>query len=215
MQISTSGTSTAGTISMTTVAAGFVDPSTPQLETMRSRLRLLLDAHMGQLQPEILRPELDAVVIEQGAIAESLLLVNRGRLAVEVDQPPAAVRTLAVVNAGDLLGEMALFGDGHHTARVRVIDAPAELLRISRDALLQAVLFDSELTAAILELSLERCRSSNSWTSLLLSAISACAESNAPALESICDQLGQGPSSMADAATMLKRLFSAVESESC
>ena len=77
------------------------------------------------------------------------------------------------------------------------------------------MLFDSELTAAILELSLERCRSSNRWTSLLLSAINACAESNAPALESICDQLGQGPSSMADAATLLKRLFSPVESESC
>ena len=200
---------------MEAVAGGFVGASLPQMEVMRSRLRLLLDVHMDQLQPEILRPGLDEVVIEQGAVAESLLLVNQGRLAVEVNQSAAPMRTLAVVKAGDLLGEMALFGDGHHTARVRVIDTPAELLRISRDALLQAVLFDSELTAAILELSLERCHSSNRWTSLLLSAISACAESNAPALESICDQLRHGPSSISDAATLLKRLLAAVESKSC
>ncbi len=199
---------------MEAVAGRFVGASLPQLEAMRSRLRLLLDVHMDQLQPEILRPALNEVVIEQGAVAESLLLVNQGRLAVEVDQSTAPMRTLAVVKAGDLLGEMALFGDGLHTARVRVIDTPAELLRISRDALLQAVLFDSELTAAILELSLERCRSSNRWTSLLLSAINACAESNAPALESICDQLHQGPSSISDAATLLKRLLAAVQSES-
>ncbi len=200
---------------MEAVAGGFVGASLPQLEVMRSRLRLLLNVHMDQLQPEILRPGLDEVVIEQGAVAESLLLVNQGRLAVEVNQSAAPTRTLAVVKAGDLLGEMALFGDGHHTARVRVIDTPAELLRISRDALLQAVLFDSELTAAILELSLERCRSSNRWTSLLLSAISACAESNAPALESICDQLRHGPSSISDAATLLKRLLAAFKSKSC
>ena len=188
--------------------------SVPQLEALRGRLRQLLDTHMDQLQPDVLRPELNEVVIEQGAVAESLLLINRGRLAVELHQSTQAVRTLAEVKAGDLLGEMALFGDGHHTARVRVIDAPAELLRISRNALLQAVLFDSELTAAILELSLERCRSSNRWTSLLLSAISACAENNAEQLEIACDQLSQGPSGISDAATLLKGLFSAVESES-
>ena len=56
---------------MEAVAGGFVGASLPQLEVMRSRLRLLLDVHMDQLQPEILRPGLDEVVIEQGAVAES------------------------------------------------------------------------------------------------------------------------------------------------
>ena len=212
MQISTSGTSAAGTISMATVAAGFVDPSTPQLETMRSRLRLLLDAHMGQLQPEILRPELDAVVIEQGAVAESLLLVNQGRLAVEVDQPPAAVRTLAVVNAGDLLGEMALFGDGHHTARVRVIDAPAELLRISRQALREAVLYDAELAAEMLVISSDRCRSANRLIHLLLDGIDACNAGHPTELKRVCSDLRQQPGSLAKVAEQLEQLLAAQRS---
>ena len=67
---------------------------------MRSRLRLLLDAHMGQLQPEILRPELDAVVIEQGAVAESLLLVNQGRGLCDAASTRAARTTTAMPRIG-------------------------------------------------------------------------------------------------------------------
>tara|TARA_B100002051_G_scaffold222476_2_gene216732 strand:+ start:300 stop:953 length:654 start_codon:yes stop_codon:yes gene_type:complete len=191
-----------------------MESATPQLASIRSRLRMLLDAHMDNLQPQLLQPARNEVVIEQGAAAESLLIVNKGRLVVELEQTGQPQRTLAIVEAGDLLGEMALFGDGLHTARVRVIATPAELLCISREALLQAVLFDSELTAEILHLSSERCRQSNRLVTLLLNGLQACGENDAKALERICRQLQQGPESMHAAATTLMRLLPSQRSSS-
>ena len=146
-------------------------------------------------------------MIRQGQPAESLLLVNKGALAVELQEQDQPLRTLAVVRQGDLLGEMALFGDGHHTAQVRVLESPAELLCFSGDALLQAVLFDSELTAELLHVSTQRCRRSNGWVTLLLNAINACATQDIKTLNKVVLQLQQGPDSMKTAAEQLLSLM--------
>ena len=181
-------------------------PSTAELDGMRSRLRLLLDTHRQQLSPTVLHPKPGAIVIRQGQPAESLLLVNKGSLVVELQEPGQPLRTLAVVKQGDLLGEMALFGDGHHTAQVRVLEGPAELLSIARDALLQAVLFDSELTAELLHVSTKRCQRSNQWVTLLLDGINACAAGDIDTLNKVSEQLQQGPDSMKTAAEQLLAL---------
>ena len=174
-----------------------------------SRLLMLLNTHWHSLKPQILEPSLHSVVMTQGQPADSLMLVRRGRLAVELSQKGHPPRTLAVVTEGALLGEMAFFGEGHHSASVRVLEEPTELLRISRQALRSAVLFDAELAAEILTISGERCRANNRLINLLLDGIEATSEGNRSDLERICRLLRDEPDSIALAADQLESLQSA------
>ena len=186
-----------------------MDPATEAPEPTNGRLRSLLQTHLKLLKPEVLQPDLGAVLIEQGEIADSLILVQQGRLAVEIHQNGHASRTIAEVGAGAVLGEMALFGVGQtrHGARIRVLDASTEILRFSREALHRAVLFDAELAAEMLLLSSERCRNSNRMINLLLDGIDATARGDAPALTRICNTLRNGPDSMGEAAAQLEQLL--------
>ena len=186
-----------------------MDPATQAPEPTNGRLRSLLQTHLKLLKPEVLQPDLGAVLIEQGEIADSLILVQQGRLAVEIHQNGHPSRTIAEVGAGAVLGEMALFGVGQtrHGARIRVLDASTEILRFSREALHRAVLFDAELAAEMLLLSSERCRNSNRMINLLLDGIDATARGDAPALTRICNTLRNGADSMGEAAAQLEQLL--------
>ena len=186
-----------------------MDPATQEPEAINRRLRNLLQTHLKLLDPELLHPDPDAVLIEQGQIADSLLLVQQGRLAVEIQQTGHASRVIAEVGAGAVLGEMALFGIGEprHGARVRVLDASTEILRFSREALHGAVLFDAELAAEMLLMSSERCRNSNRMINLLLDGIDATTRGDASALTHICSSLRNGPDSMGEAAAQLELLL--------
>ena len=186
-----------------------MDPATQATEPINRRLRYLLKTHQQLLKPELLHPDRSAVLIEQDQTADSLLLVRRGRLAVEIHQNGHATRTIAEVSAGAVLGEMALFGIGEprHGARVRVLDANTEILRFSREALHSAILFDAELAAEMLLVSSERCRSSNQTINQLLDGIDATARGDAAALADICNSLRNGPDSMVEAAAQLEQLL--------
>jgi len=186
-----------------------MDPATQVTEPTNRRLRTLLQTHQKLLNPELLRPDQGAVLIEQNEIADSLLLVQRGRLAVEIQQIGHAARTIAEVGAGAVLGEMALFGigDPRHGARVRALDANTEILRFSRETLHRAVLFDAELAAEMLLVSSERCRNSNRMINLLLDGIDATTRGDASALADICNTLRNGPDSMGEAAAQLELLL--------
>ena len=186
-----------------------VDPATQGLEPFNRRLRNLLQTHQKQLSPQLLHPDPEAVLIEQGDVATSLLLVQRGRLAVEIQQNGHASRIIAEVGAGAVLGEMALFGvrEPRHGARVRVLDASTEILRFSREALHSAILFDAELAAEMLLVSSERCRNSNRMLNLVLDGIDATAHGDASALMDICNTLRNGPDSMGHAAAQLEQLL--------
>ena len=186
-----------------------MDPATQEPDPINGRLRHLLQAHLKRLEPERLHPEPDAVLIEQGNIADSLLLVEQGRLAIEIRQHGHAARTIAEVGAGAVLGEMALFGVGEtrHGARVRVLDANTEVLRFSREALHSAIIFDAELAAELLMVSSERCRNSNRMINLLLDGIDATSRGDGTALASICSMLRNGPDSMGQAAGQLEHLL--------
>lgn len=187
---------------------------TPEPASGSTRLRLLLETHMQALEPQILWPSLHAVVMEQGQAANHLFLVNQGQLAVEVHGANRPLRTIAVVTTGALLGEMALFGEAFHQARVRVLEEPTELVRISRESIHRAMLFDSELAAEMLLISSERCKTSNGWINLLLDGIQACANADPKALEHVCNDLSQGPTSMGDAAQHLRALLASMVSSS-
>ena len=133
-------------------------------------------------------------------------MVSQGRLVVEQQLPGQAMRVLAEVGPGDLLGEMALFGAGEHRARVRVVSEPTELLSIERAVVLEALLFDVELTAELLHMSSDRCRQSNQLIGLLLEGLEACAANDAQALDPIVEQLSGHTESMVRAAELLSSL---------
>ena len=186
-----------------------MDPEVGEHGPINRRLRNLLRTHLNQLEPELLRPQFNEVLIEQGDVADSLLLVQQGRLAIEIQQEGNASRTIAEVVTGAVLGEMALFGIGEarHSARVRVLDATTEILRFSRQALQSSILFDAELAAEMLLISSERCRNSNQMINQLLDGIDAAARGDTSALERISDMLRRGPDSMQYAAGQLEHLL--------
>ena len=107
-----------------------MDPAVGEQGPINRRLRNLLQTHLKQLEPELLHPEPNAVLIEQGDVADSLLLLQQGRLTIEIHQNGNPSRTIAEVGEGSVLGEMALFGIGEtrHSARVRVVDAAVKIL---------------------------------------------------------------------------------------
>ena len=180
--------------------------------SVNGRLQLLLKTHMRALQPEILHPPLGSLVIEQEQPADYLMLVQQGRLAVELSLSGQPARVLAEVTQGALLGEMAFFGEGRHSASVRVLEEPTELLRISRQALREAVLYDAELAAEMLVISSDRCRTANRLIHLLLDGIDACYARHPAELERVCSDLRQQPESLAKVAVQLEQLLAAKRS---
>ena len=184
--------------------------TTPEASSWRQRLQLLLESHIDELKAKKLQPPLNSGVIEQGSRATRILIVSQGRLAVEQQLPGQAMRTLAEVGPGDLLGEMALFGGGEHSARVRVVEEPTELLSIERAAVLDALLFDGDLSAELLHMSSERCRQSNQMIGLLLDGLEACAANDAEALTPILEKLNGSTESMVRAAELLGSLRASI-----
>ena len=69
--------------------------------------------------------------------------------------------TVAIVEAEELLGEMDLFGNGVHSADVKVLDEPEQLIAIYSDQLLKAMLFDADLSIELLSLISQRCLQGN------------------------------------------------------
>ena len=178
----------------------------PQHDEIRHRLTQLLTTHLSQVQTETFEHATDAIVIEQGAPAEQLYLVRSGILAVEVVEAGKPARVLALAREGEILGEMGLFGDHRHSAQVRVEEGPCTLVAIQSDALLQALLFDSELALEMLALSSARCRQANRNQALLLDAIQALSNDDADALEQCCQDLEASSSGLDKSAQQLRAL---------
>lgn len=179
-----------------------------QLEAIRSRLRQLLSTHLNQLQPVTRSYAAGEIVIEQGEAAERVFLVSSGVLAVEHVEPGHPARVLALVQEGEILGEMGLFGDNRHSAQVRVEQGPASLLVARSDDLLQALLFDTELVLEMLALSGARCRQANHNLAVLLDAIQALSANDDAALTEICSSLRDNSPSLAKAAEQLLQIQS-------
>lgn len=150
----------------------------PQLQSFRERLKVLLEAHQQELNPQRINASAGEVLFRQGEPVDTLLLLTSGRVAVDVHQGDA-VHTLVVIEAVELLGEVGFFANGQHYADFRVVDGPAELVAVQGKELLKAMLFDSDLVMELLSLVSERCRRGNRVIGLLLSGIEA-AHSNQP-----------------------------------
>jgi ATP-binding cassette subfamily B protein len=73
----------------------------------------------GRLRPESLPA--GRVVVRQGETGERLYLIERGRAEVVVG-PEGAERTVTVLGAGDVFGEMATLGGVPRSATVRIVE---------------------------------------------------------------------------------------------
>lgn len=156
-----------------------------QRQAVRERFKLLLNSHHSELEPRQRRVEEGELLLAQGEPAMSLMLLTEGRVAIQLRHQDHAAHTLTVLEAEELLGEMGLFGDGRHSADVRVVEGPAELIEVSSDAVLRAMLFDTDLAMELLALLSQRCEHSNALLGMLLEAIAATSRGDTRALQAI------------------------------
>ena len=129
------------------------------------------------------------VFFRQGNPVETLLLRTKGRVAVDIHQENK-LHTLTEVEAIELLGEVGFFANGKHYADFRVVNGPAELLAIPGQALLQAMLFDTDLVVEILALVSKRCLRANQVIALLLSGLEAVHDDSRERTEQAKTELG-------------------------
>ena len=99
---------------------------------------------------------------------------------------------IARIGPDELVGEMALIGDQHHSATVTVSRGPAEILVVQSNDLLQAAIYDSDLVMELLALSSSRCRQTNRQLTLILEALEALDQQHSSALERCCNELERG-----------------------
>jgi len=177
-----------------------------QLSVVRERMKLLLASHCNDLIAREYIAKEGELLMEQGAIAERILLLIEGTVAVQLKQGENEPHTLAIVEAEEILGEMGLFGNGVHSADVRVINGPAKLIAVDGNEMLQAMLFDADLTIEILALICQRCLKSNQIMGLLLDGISAVQAGDREQLTRSCDALRAYSHSMAVAAEHLESI---------
>ncbi len=177
-----------------------------QRTAVRERFKGLLASHRAELAP-VPRQALEGeLLLAQGDRARSLLLLTEGQVAIQLRHRDHSPHTLTVLEAEELLGEMGLFGDGFHSADVRVVGGPAQLIEVESDAVLRAMLFDADLAMAMLTLLSQRCQHGNAVIGLLLDAITTATHGDGAALAAITERLRPLDHSLAAAAAQLVTL---------
>ena len=177
----------------------------PQLQAFRERLKLLLVTHQQELNPEKVVATEGDVLFHQGDSVETLMLLTQGRVAVDSHYGDE-IQTLAEVEAVELLSAVGCFANGKHYADFRVVNGTAELLAIPGQALLQAMLFDTDLVVEMLSLVSERCRRGNQVIALLLSGIEAVHDDSQERIEQVTTELGGVHFCIAKASRQLQQL---------
>ena len=177
-----------------------------QLKVVRERMKLLLEAHGSDITSAAYVAAEGELLLEQGSVAKKVLLLHEGSVAIQLRRSQGEPHTLAIIQAEEILGEMGLFGNGVHSADVRVTGGPAQLTVIDGDQLLQAMLFDSDLNLEILALLCQRCLISNQLVGVLLDGITAAHARDEELLEQSCDFLRRNSHSLSAAAEHLSVL---------
>jgi glutaminase len=97
------------------------DWSAPALDSLRS----------FTTQQDVAQGE---VIIQAGTSARSLYFLTRGRVDVFIPLASGSRRRISTIDAGNVFGELALFGQGRRTADV-IAASPVEVLELSIDSL--------------------------------------------------------------------------------
>ncbi len=98
-------------------------------------------------------------IIRQGDPADCMYVVQGGQAEVIVQKPHGEIR-LAVLEPGDVFGEMALFTKTARSATVRAL-GEARVLRVDKGGFLKRVHEDPSLAFRILQKMAERIRELN------------------------------------------------------
>ena len=178
-----------------------------QLRKVGMRLPMLVSTHLSAITHRTLRPSVGNVVMQQGSLAERVLVVQAGELSVERTEAGGQPWLIATVGPGEMAGEMALMGDQTHSATVTVSRGPAELLEVKAADLLQAAVYDSDLVIELLALSSHRCRETSRHLALILESLDALSNSDDSRLKQCCKELDKsyGPC-LSNSAELLKQL---------
>ena len=186
--------------------------SNSRVKAVRERLQILLGTYQKELKVNPIQAQTGDTVIMQGQKADSVVLLKRGQLVVELEGEGKTSREIARVEAGEILGEMGLFGDSRYSASVRVKEGPAELLFFDSAELMKFALFDSELVMEILALSSARCHAGNYIIDQLLTGLQALSNRDQEILSAICQNLEQESEGMKKASKQFQSLFNRLSS---
>lgn len=101
------------------------------------------------------------VLFDEGDTADELFVVRSGRIAVGRRSPDGRESLVALMEEGDLFGELPLFDDGPRSASTRALE-PSELLRIPYQPVKAAFKRHPELLWDVVVLLAQRLRSTDS-----------------------------------------------------
>lgn len=93
----------------------------------------------------------DEPIFHEGELGDTLHVIDKGRVLIEVSTPNGDVAALAVRGRGEVLGEMAIVGGGRRTAKVTALE-PTETLALTRAALDDLRRTDPEVDRTLLEI---------------------------------------------------------------
>ena len=178
-----------------------------RLEFVRERFKLLLDTHRKELKPQRIFLEKDQLLIHQGQKANYCFLLLDGKVAIQLRNKGQSLHTLAVLEAEEFLGDLALFGEGSHTCDVRVVSKSAEFFQLRGEDLIKTMIFDSELVIELLAVVSERCQKANDLIGLLLDGISAVDNEDHLSLEETYKKLAPMNYSFLEAALCLRKSY--------
>ena len=76
----------------------------------------------------------DEVIFHEGEVGDTLHVIDKGRVLVETTTAGGDVAALSVRGPGEVIGELAIVGDGRRTARVTALE-PTETLTLTEEIL--------------------------------------------------------------------------------
>ena len=89
------------------------------------------------------------VIIRPGDVGDCMYVVQLGKVEV-IQRKGEKEFCLAVLGEGDFFGEMALFGQGRHTATVRALGG-ASILTLEKKSFLRSMHYDPSLAFSIMK----------------------------------------------------------------
>lgn len=93
----------------------------------------------------------DEVIFHEGDLGDTLHVIDKGRVLVEVTTNRGDVAALAVRGPGEVIGELAIVGDGRRTARVTTLE-PTETLTLDQGILDELRASDPRVDRYLVEL---------------------------------------------------------------
>jgi CRP-like cAMP-binding protein len=100
------------------------------------------------------------LLFREGDSSSSLYVVRRGRIAIETRSPDGRESVIALMEAGDLFGELPLFDGQGRSADARALES-TDVIEIDYEVVRQELTADPALLWGVVEILAERLRSVN------------------------------------------------------